>query len=267
MGGRMPLTPEEIRAQKFTMNLRGYEKEQVDSFLLQIAADYEAALSAIASAADPYGALGHEVSSVLRSAKESAEKLRREAEDESKAVRQEATDEALEMRRQAAEEAAATLEGAREKAISLSTEAERQARNAENEITSARQRALDESVEIRRQAAEEAAATLDAATDKAERLSREAQRHAQEMRAATQKQCDEMLHSASNRFDTLKALEHELHTRVEAIDKALARLRAELQTGDGAAAPSQHEERAEDVMSVVDLSGSEEPANSGSASE
>jgi DivIVA domain-containing protein len=251
----MPVTPEEIRAQKFTLNLRGYEKEQVDTFLLQVAADYEAALAAIASAADPYGALGHEVSAVLRSAKESAEKLRREAEDESKTARQRASEEAMEIRRQAAEEAAATLEGAREKAVALTAEAERRTRQADAEMKSARQRALDEAVEIRRQAAEEAAATLDAATDKAERLTSEAQRHAQELRATAESQCDELLRDASNRFDSLKAHEHELRTRVEAVDNALARLRSELQSGEGA--PAIDEERPEEVITVVELAEAE----------
>ena len=50
----MPLTPEEIKGRAFTASRRGYDTAEVDSFLKQVAGDYEAAIAAIASASDPY---------------------------------------------------------------------------------------------------------------------------------------------------------------------------------------------------------------------
>ncbi|MFN2489459.1 MAG: DivIVA domain-containing protein [Actinomycetota bacterium] len=228
----MPLTPEEIKGQRFPVNLRGYEKEHVDEFLARVAGDYEAAIAAIASAADPYGSLGNEVSSVLRTAKESAERLRRETEDEVKSLRYRATEEVSEIQRQASEEAAGTLEQAREKAVRLTHEAERHLREANDEAQSLKQRTSDEAVEIRRQAAEEAATTLDAATDRAERLMQEAQRRSRELHESTERQCDDMLKGATVRNEQLLAHERELHERVDAVDQALSRLRAELRSGE-----------------------------------
>lgn len=227
----MPLTPEEIREQKFSINLRGYEKEQVDAFLQQVAGDYEAAISAIASASDPYGALGKEVGSVLRSAQESAEKIRRDAEIEIRSQREAVTEEATEALRQANEAATATLEEARDKAFHMTQDAERRAREAEEVAQTARQLAQDDAVDIRRQAAEEAAATLDAAASKAEQLTKEAQRHARELRQTAERQGQELLRDASARHESLQAHENELQGRVEEVDKALARLRSELRSG------------------------------------
>lgn len=227
----MPLTPEDIKGHSFPINRRGYEKDEVDSFLQRVAADYEAAIAAIASAADPYGSLGQEVSNVLRTAKESAERLRRETEDQVNTLRQHSTEEAAEVQRRAAEEAAATLERAREKAVRLTEEAQRHAGEAKEESQAARKRASEEAAEIRRRAAEEAAATLDGATEKAERLTQEAHRHVHEVREAVERQADEMLNDAARRHEQLRAHERELHERVEAVDGALARLRAELRSG------------------------------------
>lgn len=36
----MPFTPEEIEAKRFLVALRGYDKEEVESFLASVAADY-----------------------------------------------------------------------------------------------------------------------------------------------------------------------------------------------------------------------------------
>jgi DivIVA domain-containing protein len=227
----MPLTPEEIKGHTFRVNLRGYDRDEVDAFVQRIAADYEAAIAAIASAADPYGSVGQEVSTVLRTAKESAERLRRDTDEEVKALRQRAVDEAAEAKRRAAEEAAATLEQAREKAIRLTTEAERHSTEAVEQSEATKQRASEEAVDIRRRAAEGAAATLDAATDRAERLTREAQRHARELRENAEQQVDDMLKEAATRHELLREHERELHRRVDAIEGALEGLRSELRSG------------------------------------
>jgi DivIVA domain-containing protein len=231
----MPLTPEEIKGRKFPINLRGYEKQEVDSFLRRVAADYGAAIAAIASAADPYGSLGREVSNVLRTAKESAEGLRRETEEAINELRAKATQEAESVQRQAAEAAAATLEQAREKAVALTNDAERRSREAKEQEEAVKRKASEEAMEIRRKAAEEAAATLDAATERAERLTAEAHRHARELREAAERQSKDILVDAARRQEKLQEHEHELHERVDAIDSALARLRAELRADNSVA--------------------------------
>ena len=57
----MALTPEEIEAKKFLVGLRGYDKEEVTTFLGEVAGDYRSALAgggngsapAAAESADP----------------------------------------------------------------------------------------------------------------------------------------------------------------------------------------------------------------------
>jgi DivIVA domain-containing protein len=224
----VPLTPEEIKAQKFPVALRGYEKEDVDAFLQRVAADYESALAAFASAGDPYAAVGREVGSVLRSAKQSAQSLRDEAAEESGKMRREAAEEAVEVRRRAAEEAAATLEGAREKAMTLGREAERLVKSAKDQAREARTQAAGETDEMRRRAAEEAAGTLEQATAKAEEVTVEADRRARRVKETAERRSDEMLKDATERHRYLRSLETELEERIDAVGKALNRLRSEL---------------------------------------
>jgi DivIVA domain-containing protein len=227
-GTRLPLTPEEIRNQRFPIVLRGYEKDDVDVYLQRIAADYEAAISAIASAADPYASLGREVGAVLRSAKESAESLRLDADEEARLIRQKAGDEAMEMRRRSAEEAAGTLEAAREKALKLSQEAERLVAAAQEEARLAREKAAEETAEMRRRAADEASATLDAASQEAEVLRSDAERQARELRGETERRCEDLLRGATDRHHELQALERQLEERINGVESAFERLRAEL---------------------------------------
>jgi DivIVA domain-containing protein len=227
-GTAVPLTPEEIKAQKFPVALRGYEKEDVDEFLQRVAADYESALAAFASAGDPYAAVGREVGAVLRSAKQSAQALRDEAAEETGKMRREAAEEAVEVRRRAAEEAAATLEGAREKAMTLGREAERLVKSAKEQARAAREQADEETDEVRRQASEEGAATLEQATAKAEEVTIEAERRARRVRETAERTSDEMLKDATERHRYLRSLETELEERIESVGKALNRLRAEL---------------------------------------
>ncbi|MDQ1396934.1 MAG: hypothetical protein QOG64_2193, partial [Acidimicrobiaceae bacterium] len=111
----MPFTPEEIESKEFLVVLRGYDKEEVGSFLRAVAADVrnlqqeatsgaEAPAVAPASVAapvedaapapapvsdspaggvDPFSDMGREMASVLRAASDAAAAIRQKAEDES----------------------------------------------------------------------------------------------------------------------------------------------------------------------------------------
>ena len=123
----MPLTPEEIRQQRFSSSFQGYERREVDSFLDRIAADYARATAEVSPRAEPSESLAREVGAVIRSAQESAERLVNEAQEEATATRQQAFDEAARRRRQAMEEAASILDEATEKVERLTHEAEQHA--------------------------------------------------------------------------------------------------------------------------------------------
>lgn len=227
----MPLAPDEIQGRKFSVNLRGYEKEEVDSFLTAVAADYKRALEGSGSNADPYGALGQEVGEVLRFARESAATIKADAEREAESLRSEANEDATKIREAAATEATATMDMAREKATRLRAEAEVRARDAEEETDSLRRRGVEEVADIRRRAAEEAAATLEASREKAVSLVHEAERHAQELADNAERKYHERLDDATARHAQLQAHEQELNDRVTEVGKALQRLLTQLRPG------------------------------------
>lgn len=123
----MPLTPDEITAHTFALNVRGYERKEVESFLRRVAADYAAVIAAASPESTGWESLGREAGTIITSAKESAEKLRSDAEEQAKLVREQASEEVVTLRRQAEQEAAATIGEARKTAATLIHKAERDA--------------------------------------------------------------------------------------------------------------------------------------------
>src|SRR5687767_8862334 len=129
----MTITPDDLISKTFNMTLRrGYDKEEVDAFLIELAEDYRNALArsgkgggAAASSADPFSAMGEEVTAVLRTAKESAEALRRKTEEEAEGIRRRAADKAIEVRKQAQDQATSLVESAKKKAEQLTQDADR----------------------------------------------------------------------------------------------------------------------------------------------
>jgi DivIVA domain-containing protein len=230
----VPLTAEEIRKRRFSAGLRGYEKDEVDSFLVEIAGDYQLALDAIASVADPYGALGQEVGDVLRYAKDSSDKLIRSAQEEAGRILKQATEEVTRIREDVEQRAATTMDTAREEAARLKAEGEVRAREAQDELQTLRRRARQEIAEARRRAEEEAAATLESAGEKAIALVREAEQHARELRETAETKYHERLDDATQRHAKIRAQERELNDRVIEVARTLHRLLGQLEPGDAA---------------------------------
>lgn len=147
----MSLTPEEIAEKEFLIGLRGYDKDEVRSFLRTVSeafseASQEPAEPAagpepappVAPVAEPAAAtsggdwanLGDEIAAVLRTAHEQASTLRSEAEAEVTALRQQAADESLVTRGRAdahAEETHAAAEQERNEAAAKLTAAQDEA--------------------------------------------------------------------------------------------------------------------------------------------
>ncbi|MDQ3878122.1 MAG: DivIVA domain-containing protein [Actinomycetota bacterium] len=128
----MPFTPEEIENKEFLITLRGYDKDEVQAFLRAVAEDFRGLSSTVREApagGNAFEALGEEVSSVLRVAKESATALRKKAEDE-----------AAQARKRAEEEANTLREAASQAARRLTSEAQKHA----TEVRAAAQREADD---------------------------------------------------------------------------------------------------------------------------
>jgi hypothetical protein len=204
----------------------------VESFLEQVAADYQLALDAIAASGDPYGSVGREIGDVLRYAKESADKVSRAARDEARKIVNEATEEATRIREDAAGEAAQTLQTARAEAARLHAEADSRVREIEDDNRVQRRRSEEDAAELRRQAEEEAAGTLETAGEKAVSLVREAERHALELRETAESKYHQRLDEATQRHAKLQAQERDLNQRAVEVAKTLQRLLAQLRPED-----------------------------------
>jgi DivIVA domain-containing protein len=126
----VPFSPEEIESKEFLITLRGYDKDEVNAFLRAVAADYRAVMS---SAPDPsapragYEALGEEISTVLSTAKTSADQMRRRAEEEASSLRRRAEDESSQLRDAATRAAKRLTEEAERHAVQVRASAEREA--------------------------------------------------------------------------------------------------------------------------------------------
>ena len=127
----MPFSPEEIESKEFLITLRGYDKDEVNAFLRAVAADYRSALSRqgadISVPSSSYEALGTEISTVLSTAKQSAETIRKRAEDDATELRRRAEEESRQLRDAASRAAKRLTEEAERHSVEVRASAEREA--------------------------------------------------------------------------------------------------------------------------------------------
>ena len=127
----MPFSPEEIESKEFLITLRGYDKDEVNAFLRAVAADYRSALSRqgtdISVPSSSYEALGTEISTVLSTAKQSAETIRKRAEDDATELRRRAEEESRQLREAASRAAKRLTEEAERHSVEVRASAEREA--------------------------------------------------------------------------------------------------------------------------------------------
>jgi DivIVA domain-containing protein len=237
----MALSPDEIEGREFALSRRGYNRDEVDEFLVSVAdtvreaeaaaqaapegsdADTDAAeppeggthplrsrLQSGPADTDDYGRLGAEVAAVLRTADEGAQKRRSEAEAEATRIRDEADGYAHRLRTETEAEAER-----------VRAEAEVEARNART--------ALEE-------ATDQARLTIQRANDEAESLRREAEESAGVRRR-------ELLAEAEHQADRAAGVERDVHGRLlsvrDDLDQAVARLDPEATAAAAAVAAEQ----------------------------
>jgi len=94
------LTPEDIETASFTVGIRGYDKQEVEAFLADIA-DHVRALTDASSAA--YVDLGEEMGELLQHARDSADEMTTRAQEEAIAIRAQVDAEIADKRREADE--------------------------------------------------------------------------------------------------------------------------------------------------------------------
>jgi DivIVA domain-containing protein len=94
------LTPEDIETASFTVGIRGYDKQEVEAFLADVA-DHVRALTEASSSA--YVDLGEEMGELLQHARNSADEMTNRALEEATAVRAQVDAEIADKRREADE--------------------------------------------------------------------------------------------------------------------------------------------------------------------
>jgi DivIVA domain-containing protein len=188
----------DIANKKFTVVMRGYDRDEVDEFLSKLELSFKGALHEASqiSASDLAARLGQEVGSVLSSAEQAAEKVRRGAQQDAARIRGQAEHEASAIRQAALEEVEALPRAAAE-----------------------------EAEEIIRQAELDSAAVRDKATADAEDVIREAKMIATRLENAAKAQCSELFDDAVRRRKMLEEHQREIANRIGYLDEAFAALR------------------------------------------
>jgi DivIVA domain-containing protein len=142
------LTPEEIETASFTIGLRGYDKQEVEDYLVAVA-DHVRLISDASRSA--YVDLGEEMGELLQHARDSADEMTRKSQEEITALRAQADAEATDKRREAdeyrqrakdevGEEVKRIREGAEEQARGIIEDAQQRIVTLQQEEVEARER-------------------------------------------------------------------------------------------------------------------------------
>jgi DivIVA domain-containing protein len=142
------LSAKDITRSDFTVSRRGYDRDEVDSFLRTVADEHSRLLDELSSsqrnADKPYKSFGADVGELLQHAKDSADRLRRTAEEEADRrlrdaknaateTRERAEHDAQQIRGSAERDASERIKEAEER-VALLTEAETEARDMLRDI-------------------------------------------------------------------------------------------------------------------------------------
>jgi DivIVA domain-containing protein len=146
------LSANDITRADFSITMRGYDRDEVDSFLRAVADEHRRItedLSAARRKADrPYQSFGVDVGELLQHAKDSADKLKRRAEEHAEQTMQEAKKQAAALREKAQHDADATRKAAEYDSEQRIKEAERRVRSLMQAEAEARKRLRDARAEI-----------------------------------------------------------------------------------------------------------------------
>lgn len=119
------LTPEEIEQASFTIGLRGYDKQEVESFLADVADQLRGLRD---MSANTYVDLGEEMGELLQHARDTADEMTRKAEEKATALRAQVDVEANDKRRATDEYVKSTQDNIGDEIKSMREGAEEQAR-------------------------------------------------------------------------------------------------------------------------------------------
>ena len=235
------VTPDDVRARRFDVVRRGYDRSEVESFLLKVAeyldglharidtatdADVALGIDDAEARARELATLGAEIDTVMEAARAAAEGMRTrarmdveswtsEADAQAYAVREAAWVEGTAMLTAAAEEADAIVSAARTDALRIRAEAEHDAMRHTSEAKRASEEALGA-------AENEAEGLISAARAESERLVRAAHQSAelaQERARALEERRAELLAELESTRSSLGVLEQEIESKRVALEE------------------------------------------------
>lgn len=231
----MPLLPDEVSAKTFRRRWgRGYDRQQVETFLRDVAADYSAAISRIATLAEERaqaladnGSLSNDVDALTQSVRDVVESGRAEAERDAEAIH-----------RRAGQAVAAITRQAEENAAAITRHAESLRSAAQSDADAARRRVED--------AERRAQQTEDAARQRWDALRVEIEQRWEQLRAAERRmdRCIQQVYSALGALRARVVLldqVDELEKRIAAIRSDMQRICAQPQTASNGTGEPRHE--------------------------
>jgi DivIVA domain-containing protein len=248
------LTPEDIKSRSFLVSLRGYDRDEVHSFLTQVAEDMEgltrrvseleeraaaAAAEAEAAAAaapaeepaaaanptDMFAQIGRETQRILESAQAAGDELRRTAAEESESLRTQTKQETDALRARVQQETDELRRTTKAEMEVLRTRTEREAEElrtrTEQEAEELRTRTEQQAEELRTRTEREAEERQRASRAEAENLRQTTQEEAEELRRRTKEETEREVKSARHEATRIIA---EGERRREAIEATVAGL-------------------------------------------
>jgi DivIVA domain-containing protein len=255
------VTPEDVHKAQFSMRMRGYDRDEVDAFLLTLAAELEnlienqqllqnQATAVVEEEEEPYAKLGSDAGKLMQLARDHADRMKNEALAEIGAARAAAEREISELHERAETEASALREMAERDAKSLKDEADRvhtdaQTRAREVEIESenvltraqtevegmratveAEARALkseaeEEAKRIKNKARADHTVVTREAHREANRIEREARQRAELLKDEAEEKADQRVRHARAEVRKLNDSESTLKKRIQALQATL----------------------------------------------
>jgi DivIVA domain-containing protein len=226
------MEPEDIEGREFFVGLRGYDRDEVNQFLAELAAEHRALLDELQGnapvARDPFEDLGANVTAILRTANESATTITAEAEATATELREQAEQYAERVRQKADEDALRILYDAEDelgrRRTELDAEAER-LQNAASETDAESERILEEARhharEILERAHEEAGRLLNEADGRAATIEADAEERGRERARVRVEEAVFRLADATRRHEDLRARLAETSDEIQLVLMAL----------------------------------------------
>lgn len=219
------ISPEEIANKTFPIVVRGYSKEDVETFLKDVASHYAQVLADRSSEApDAHEEFGARMGKLLKEAQTASNEMRFKAEQA-----------AIATRKRAEEEAATHIQSATKRAQDLVNDSLRRAEEikaaADRQLQAVTEQAktMIESAE-RRDADTRASgqAELDKAKEEANKVRSDAERIAADTRNSAIRAANEMLASATERAKRIQAVENDVRTRLGSVGQTILAATQEL---------------------------------------